>query len=335
MYIIKHRAFFFWLTGIILVAAIASIAVCGLPLSIDFTGGSLVEVEYAGARPDIKQLKADVDALKLGEVSLRESGANGVTLRARTLTPEEHQALLKVLGGTATSSMPHIHLTVDKNGVGHIDPADLAAAQASSSASGMTESRFTSIGPSLGSELMRKSEWALGAVMLAIVLYIAWAFRRVSRPVPSWGYGVAVVAMLVIDIIVPTGFYAALAHYTGAQVDVLFVVALLALMGYVVNDVIIVFDRVREHLANNEKQHVDQPFEEAVGQAIDETIGRSINTSLTVVLALLALIFIGAEATRDFALVLLVGVVIGTFSSICRSAPLLIPLARWLGYKGK
>jgi preprotein translocase subunit SecF len=334
MYIIKHRAFFFWLTGLILVAAVASIAVFGLPLSIDFTGGSLVEVEYAGQRPDIAALKTNVDALKLGEVSLRESGANGVTLRARTLTPDEHQALLKALGGAATSSMPRIPVTVDKNGVGHIDPADFAAAQAAGAAS-MTETRFTSIGPSLGSELMRKSEWALGAVMLAIVLYIAWAFRRVSRPVPSWGYGVAVVAMLAIDIIVPTGFYAALAHYTGAQVDVLFVVALLALMGYVVNDVIIVFDRVREHLANNEKRNVDQPFEEAVGQAIDETIGRSINTSLTVVLALLALIFIGAEATRNFALVLLVGVVIGTFSSICRSAPLLIPLARWLGYKGK
>jgi preprotein translocase subunit SecF len=139
--------------------------------------------------------------------------------------------------------------------------------------------------------------------------------------------------MLAIDIIVPTGFYAVLCHFTGAQVDVLFVVALLALLGYCVNDVIIVFDRVREHLRVNEEKNIKQPFEEAVGQAITETIGRSINTSLTVVLALLALIFLGAEVTRNFALVLLVGVVIGTFSSIARSAPLLIPIAKWIGKK--
>jgi preprotein translocase subunit SecF len=297
MYIIKHRAFFFWLTGLILAAALASIAVFGLPLSIDFTGGSLVEVQYTGARPNLDGLKADLGSLKLGETSLRASGANGVTLRAPTLSPEEHEAVLAALS---------------ENG-----------------GAPLTETRFTSIGPSLGSELGRKAIWSLAAVTLAIVIYIAWAFRKVSRPVPSWGYGLAVIAMLAIDIIVPTGFYAAWCRFTGAEVDTLFVVALLALMGYVVNDVIIVFDRVREHLRRNEEMNIRQPFEEAVGQAIDETIGRSINTSLTVVLALLALIFIGASTTRDFALVLLVGVVIGTFSSICRSAPLLIPLARW------
>ena len=109
----------------------------------------------------------------------------------------------------------------------------------------------------------------------------------------------------------------------------LFVVALLALLGYVVNDIIVVFDRVREHLKNNEKTNTKEPFETTVGKSIDETMARSINTALTVVLALSALIILGAPATRNFALVMLVGVVAGTFSSICRSAPLLIPLARW------
>jgi preprotein translocase subunit SecF len=297
MYIITHRKLFFWITGAILAAAIAAIVFLGLPLSIDFTGGSLVEVNYTGARPELATLKEKVSVVPLGETSLRESGTNGVVFRARTLTPAEHEAVLTALSLNDTAPL--------------------------------TEARFTSIGPSLGSELARKALWAIGAVMLAIMLYIAWAFRKVSRPVPSWGYGLAVVVMLAIDIIVPTGFYAVLCYFTGAQVDVLFVVALLALLGYVVNDVIIVFDRVREHLARNETMNVRQPFEEAVGQAITETIGRSINTSFTVVLALLALIFLGAEVTRNFALVLLVGVVVGTFSSICRSAPLLIPMARW------
>ena len=169
--------------------------------------------------------------------------------------------------------------------------------------------------------------------MLVIVLYIAFAFRHVSRPVPSWGYGLTVIAMLAIDIIVPAGFFAAFCHCTGAEVDSLFVVALLALLGYCVNDVIVIFDRIREHLARNEKIGLRETFEETIGKSINETMTRSINTALTVVLALLALIYFGAPATRDFALVMLVGVVAGTFSSICRSAPLLIPISKWFAKK--
>ena len=198
----------------------------------------------------------------------------------------------------------------------------------------MIELRATTIGPSLGTELAIKSLYALLVVAFVIMLYIAWVFRKVSRPVPSWGYGFIVILMLIIDIIVPTGFYAAYAHFTGAQADALFVVALLALMGYAVNDVIVIFDRVRENLKKNEEQNVEEEFEITVGRSIDETIGRSINTSLTVVLALLAIMIFGAEVTRDFALVMLVGVVVGTFSSICRSAPLLVPLAKMFS-KGK
>lgn len=301
MFVVNHRNFFFWLTGIILAASVASIAVFGLPLSIDFTGGSLIEVSYSEGRPEVTALHDEMEKLDLGETSIREGGTNGIIFRSRTLNPEEHAAVLTAL------SLNNAHP--------------------------LTENRFTTIGPALGNELGSKSLVAIAVVMLTIMLYIAWAFRKVSRPVPSRGYGIAVVAMLAIDIIVPTGFYAALCHFTGAQVDVLFVVALLALLGYCVNDVIIVFDRVREHLRLNEENNVLQSFPEAVGQAITETIGRSINTSVTVVLALLALIFLGAEVTRNFALVLLVGVVIGTFSSICRSAPLLIPMATWFNQK--
>jgi preprotein translocase subunit SecF len=147
--------------------------------------------------------------------------------------------------------------------------------------------------------------------------------------VPSWGYGLTVVAMLAIDIIVPTGFYAAYCRFTGAEVDSLFIVALLALLGYCVNDVIVIFDRIREHLAKNEKMNIRESFEDTIGKSISETMTRSINTALTVVLALLVLISLGAEATRNFALVMLVGIIAGTFSSICRSAPLLIPIANW------
>lgn len=296
MFIINHRPFFFWLTGLILVGAIGSLFFFGLPLSIDFTGGSLVEVSYATARPAVTTLQQAVTSAGIPDASIRESGEAGIIVRAHTLTPEAHNALLSALSmGTST---------------------------------GMTELRFNSIGPSLGSELAIKAVYAIAAVMLAILLYIAWVFRKVSRPVPSWGYGIVVIAMLAIDIIVPAGFFAAYAHFTGAQADALFVVALLALLGYCVNDVIVIFDRVRENLKKNQEHSKKEEFEHTVGRSIDETIGRSINTSLTVALALLAIIFFGAAATRDFALVMLVGVIVGTFSSICRSAPLLVPIAK-------
>ena len=196
-----------------------------------------------------------------------------------------------------------------------------------------TELAYTNVGPALGSQFASKALWAIFAVMLVIVLYIGFAFRKVSRPVPGWGYGITVVAMLAIDIIVPAGFYAALCHFTAAQVDSLFIVALLALLGYCVNDVIVIFDRIREHLARNERMNSKESFEETIGKSINETMTRSINTALTVALALIVLIFFGAPATKNFALVMLVGVVAGTFSSICRSAPLLIPIAKWFAKK--
>src|SRR3989344_8870998 len=295
MFIVTHRGFFFWLTGLILAAALGAIIVWGLPLGIDFTGGSLMQVRYQDGRPALADIEEQIAPIPLGAVSVRACDGDPFSIRTRTMTPAEHDEVLAALSLTT--------------------PA--------------TELSYTSVGPALGSQFANKALWAIFAVILMIVFYIAFAFRKVSRPVPSWGYGLTVVAMLAIDLIVPTGFYAAYAHFTGAEVDSLFVVALLALLGYVVNDVIIIFDRIREHLHTNEKTGLRESFEDTIGKSINETMTRSINTALTVVLALLALIYFGAEATRNFALVMLVGVAAGTFSSICRSAPLLIPLANW------
>lgn len=301
MFVVRHRKFFFILTGLLLAGSIIATIVVPPQLSIEFTGGSLTEVAYPDGRPELHIVRERVEALGIGEASIRESGEQNVMLRTRTLSPEERTQLLSALSVDGTET---VH-----------------------------ELRFNSIGPSLGNELAIKALYAIAIVTFAIMLYIAWAFRGVSRPVPSWGYGIIAVFMLAIDIIVPTGFYAIYALFTGAQFDSLFVIALLALLGYCVNDVIVIFDRVREHLRNNEEQKVKEDFEVTVGKSIDETMGRSINTGLTVVLALLALTVIGSEATRNFALVMMVGVAAGTFSSITRSAPLLIPIAAWLEKK--
>lgn len=301
MFVVRHRRFFFILTGLLLVASVFAVVILPPQVSIEFTGGSLLEVVYTDARPDVDVVKERVHTLGVGEPSVRESGDRGMTLRTRTLSPEEHTMVLAALSNNGQSSL--------------------------------TELRFNSIGPSLGSELTTKALYAILAVIFAIVIYIAWAFRGVSKPVPSWGYGLTAVAMLAIDIIVPSGFYAVYAYFTGAQIDSLFVIALLALLGYCVNDVIVIFDRVREHLSNNQRDNLKEEFDITIGKSIDETMGRSINTGLTVVLALLALVLFGSDTTRHFALVMMVGVAAGTFSSVTRSAPLLIPIASWLAQK--
>lgn len=299
MFFVRNRRFFFILTGLLLVASVLAVIIFPPKLSIEFTGGSLLEVTYTDTRPELAAVREQIHNLALGEASVRESGAAGITIRTRTLSEEERGMLVTTLAGENPES-----LQVE---------------------------RFNTIGPSLGNELATKALYAILAVVVAIVLYIAWAFRGVSRPVPSWGYGLTTVFMLAIDIIVPTGFFAVYAYFTGAQIDTLFVIALLALLGYCVNDVIVIFDRVREHLKNNEEQNIKEDFEVTIGKSIHETLGRSINTGLTIVFALAALVVVGSEATRTFALVMMVGVAAGTFSSIARSAPLLIPLAEWIG----
>lgn len=301
MFVVHHRTFFFWVTGLLLVGSVLALVLIPPALSIEFTGGSLVEVAYDEERPSRAVLQDRLVGTGIEDASLRMSGENGVTIRTHTLSPEQHEVLLGALSAGGAEQV--------------------------------TELRFNSIGPSLGQELATKALYAIAAVTFAIMLYIAWAFRKVSRPVPAWGYGIIAVAMLAIDIIVPSGFFAIYAYFAGAQVDTLFVVALLALMGYAINDVIVIFDRVREHLRRNEEQEIEELFEETVGKSITETLGRSINTSLTAALALLAIIIFGSESVRTFALVMLVGVIIGTASSIVRSAPLLIPIAKRFGRK--
>ena len=295
MNIATHRAVYFWIAGLILAAAIGAILFFGLPRAIDFTGGSLLQVSYPQGRPALSTITEQVVTVPLGAVSILAVGSDAVSIRTRTMTPAEHDAVLAALSRGAL----------------------------------VTELSYTSVGPALGGQFAAKALWAILAVALATVLYIAFAFRRVSRPVPSWCYGLTVIAILAHDLIIPAGFFAVLAHFTGVEVDALFVTALLALLGYSVNDTIVIFDRIREHLTRNERTGSNEDFEQTVGKSISETMSRSINTSLTVVLALLALVLLGASATRTFALVMLVGVIAGTYSSILLAAPLLIPLARW------
>jgi len=282
MFIIKHRKIWYAFSLLIVVASLFSMFKFGLKQGIDFTGGALLEVEYA-AKPDAFAVKQKIESLSLGSAVVQPSGEKNIIVRMKDLTEEQHQKVLS---------------------------ASLSVGQGK-------EIRFDSIGPVIGKELKKKSITAIILVIVMIVLYIAFAFRKVSQPVNSFYYGLMAVVALIHDVTLPAGVFAVLGHYYGVEVDTLFVTALLTVLGFSVHDTIVVFDRIRENLRNN-----------VVGASVSQTIGRSINTSLTVILVLLAIFFLGGESTKYFSLALLIGVAIGTYSSIFLASPLLVTLQK-------
>lgn len=283
-------------------ASIFSIFYFGLKLGIDFTGGSLLEIEYNVNRPDINVLQEQAKIAGFENVSIQPTGEKGLIVKTKNLTEQEHQQLLQALG------------------------------------SELTEIRFDSIGPVIGKELAQKSLVAIILVVLMIILYIAFAFRKVSsgsarggRGVSSFKFGLMAVVALVHDVTAPVGVFAVLGKFFGVEIDILFITAILTVLGFSVHDTIVVFDRIRENL----KKGIGKTFEETVGMSVSQTIVRSINTSLTVLLVLLAIFFFGGETTKFFALALMIGVFFGTYSSIFLASPLLVTLYNFQQRKRK
>ncbi len=288
---IKNKLPYFFILPVVLSAlALLAILFWGLKPGIDLAGGSFLQVTYTSARPPVSEVHALTTKLNFGEVRIQPTGSNGYILRQRDLTPQEKDQLKAVLGGLGP----------------------------------LHEDQFTTVGPILGKELLQKAWIALTLVTLCIILFIAFAFRHVSKPVASWKYGVVAIVTLVHDVLIPTGLFAFLGYVRGAEVDTLFIVALLTILGISINDTIVVFDRIRENLGLNESRNRREDFDSVVGRSIVQTLARSINTSLTVVIMLLALFFVGPVATRDFALTLIIGMIAGTYSSIFLAAPLLV-----------
>jgi preprotein translocase subunit SecF len=294
MFIIKHRNWFFALTGIIVILSIASLAIFRLHESIDFTGGTLVDVTYPAGRPDGATLEQSLNAAGFTNYSLREAGTSEYDLRSDALTADQESALTQTLS------------------IGGQYPATVIS--------------LDEIGPTVGAQLKTDSIEAIALVLLCILLFIAFAFRKVSKPISSWMYGLMAIVGLCHNVLVTCGFFALLGHLTGAQIDTLFVTALLTVLGFSVHDTIVVFDRVRENLRINQEKGRKEDFAETAGRALSQTFTRSINTSLTVLLTLLALYFLGPQSTQIFALTLLVGIIAGTYSSIFLATPLLVEI---------
>ncbi len=322
MKIIAYRKLFLMIGVAIVILAASIVLSIGLKPSIDFTGGSLTEVRYT-TLPDKEVVEGAIADLNIGSASVRYSNSDvggGYLISTRDLTEDERTKLSEKLIGL--------------NEGGEI-------------------SRFTSIGPVIGEELKDKAVWAIGAVLLLTICYVAFAFRGVGWPVSSWVYGGITILVLFHDILVPMAAMSLMGYFLGAEADILFVTVLLTILGYSVNDTIVIFDRVRETLRNNRTEtkkmvkviggldqeeityKVTKPFDQIVGQAVSETMSRSINTSLTVMLALIALYFFGSSVTQNFIAVLLVGVVAGAYSSIFIASPLLVVYEEWHTAKNK
>ncbi len=298
MFVVKYRKLFYILSALLTIGALSAIGVWGLNPGIDFKGGSILEIQYASSTPPIQSaIVAQLAPLDLKE-SIRSTGTDGYIIRMRAITQDEKIALTDVL--TSNGKVKVI------------------------------EKRFDSVGPVLGTEALRKSLTSIVLVILAIVLFIAYAFRKVSEPISSWKYGFVAIIALIHDVIIPTGVFSILGHFRGYEVDTLFVTALLVVLGFSVHDTIVVFDRVRENLSHakdNTKAHKN--FDQIVGESIGQTFTRSINTSLTTLLALVVLYFVGGVSTQHFSLALIIGIVAGTYSSVFLGSPLLVTIWKW------
>jgi len=284
MFIIKNRKIFVTISAIFVALSLFSIFFFGLNFGIDYKGGSLLEVEYNTVRPTQNAIEESLAPLSLGDLLIQPMGDMGYSIKAKDIDDQEKSAIMITLGSDAT------------------------------------EKSFTSIGPSVGTELVRKSIICFILISLGIVLFIAFSFRKSSKPVSSWKYGLIAIITLTHDVLISVGVFTLFSHFKGGEADTLFVAAVLTVLGLSVSDTIVVFDRIRENI----RIGVSKTFEETVGRSLDQVYTRSIITSLTVILVLVALIIFGPESTRMFAIMLTAGMFFGSYSSIFLASPLLV-----------
>lgn len=282
--IISRRKIWYAFSAILIAVSVLSIIIFGLKLGIDYAGGTLWQIKTEN-KPAVSEVSSFIAGEVEGE-AVAQPTDEGFIMRFKTIDEDLHQKIAKDFEAK----------------FGKIE-----------------EVRFESVGPVIGEELKNKSMLAMVLVILAVILYIAWAFRKVSKPVNSWRYGILTVVSLVFACLLPVGLFAILGRFFGVEIGSSFIAAILTIAGYSINDTIVVFDRVRENVL---KEKGD--FEEVVNSSINQAIARSINTSLTTLMVLAAVYLFGGETIKYFALALIVGVAAGAYSSIFFASPLLV-----------
>ncbi len=295
--IIQKRNVWLGISAVLFVIFASSLGIWGLKYGIDFTGGSLLEARFTAARPQVSAVSSSLEELKLNSLIIQPVGENDIMLKFQETEEQTHQAVLNKLNQVAKQEN-------ENNSV--------------------EEQRFESVGPSIGAELKIKSFWAIFFALLAMLCYMTYAFRKVSKPVASWKYGLAAIIAMFHDVIITMGVFAFLGHYYGIEINTAFVAAILTVLGYSVHDTIVVFDRLRENLPKS-----NEDFEGTVNTSLNQTIARSINTSLTVLLVLAAIIIFGGASIRTFTMALAIGIFTGTYSSIFVASPILVVWEKW------
>ena len=288
---IGRRKIWYILSAILILPGLLALAIWHLNVGIDFKGGTVQDISYSGVRPPVDSIRSNLDKQGIKGVSVQTSGTSDVLIRYPNqtgVTPRSvGDQILKSFGGTPS----------------------------------VKEVQFSNIGESVAKSSLQQSAWAVALTSLAIIFFVAFSFRSVPKPASSWRFGLTAIAALAHDILFVIGAFALIGHYfPSIEVDSLFITAILTILGFSVNDTIVVFDRIRENL----RRSPGKTFGEVANSSLNQTLARSINTSTTVLLVLLALLLLGGGSVRNFILALTLGVAIGTYSSIFNASPLLV-----------
>jgi len=287
----KYSAIYYIISGLLIVASIVALSMFGLKFGIEFAGGSNMQVEFQNQRPANEVIQAGLKSFNLGDITVQPTGTKGAILQFKGVDEATHQKILSE--------------------VNKLSPA--------------SEKSFQYIGASIGQELRNKTELAIVLALIAITLYIAFTFRKVSRPVASWKYGITSLIALFHDILIPLGVFAVLGKLYNVEITIPIITALLTILGFSVHDTIVIFDRIRENIL---RKGMGQ-FEDTVNLSLSQTIGRSVSTVLTVEFVMVALYFFGGETLKYFALTLIIGITSGAYSSIFIASPLLVSWYKW------
>ncbi len=282
---LKYTKVYYVFSGILVLASLASLLVFGLNFGIDFSGGSILEIDLKD-RPANMVIQEKLNDLNLGEIVIQPTGTNGVIIRMKEVDESTHQQIV--------SKLQEI--------------------------SEVEEKRFESIGPVVGKELRQKTMILVIVSLIALLVYIAIAFGKVSRPLSGWQYGIISIIALFFDILIPLGVFVLLGKFYHIQFNIPIVIALLTLLGYTINDKVVVFDRVRENLLTTR----EKDFSACVNQSLNQVLIRSLSTGFCTLMVLFAIFFFGGETLKYFALTLIIGIIVGTYSSLFLASPLLV-----------
>jgi len=282
---VKNQKIFIAISIIICIFSLLGWIFWGLKPGVDFKGGSLMEVKFL-EKNETAEIKEKLNSLNLGDLIVKSAEQNKIVLKLKEIDEKTHQEILKTLG----------------------DPQEI---------------KFTSIGPTISQELISKAWWAIILATISIIFYIAWSFRKISRlfgAAESWRWGLGAIIALFHDVLIMVGFFVFLSYFKGMEIDANFVTAILVVLGYSVNDTIVVYDRIRENLLFSKSNNL--PF--IVNKSLNETIVRCLNTSLTTIVVILAVFLFGGASVKYFALAMIVGVTTGTWSSLFIATPFLL-----------